>query len=257
MNGEGGIGSAEEDLGYLRGDFVTGFDFWNESPFFTPSIDVPLGEIYATIAAGIIGASQQSSFDVGSESGPEVGSDTQDNGSAAVVPVIDPESETTTTVFEEPDEEFVLSDRPTDWGAVYDEYVILNPEVQVPVFQEPVPSPGLPSPVGVPGKTSQEDEQVATWTDIIGGAIDIWQGQSQPFMPSYTPNFSYGSGGPGRPAASAPTTVTVNTQTGKVTACRRRRRRKLLTNGDYNDLLRIATLPNNQNVRIGLAKAVR
>lgn len=36
----------------------------------------------------------------------------------------------------------------------------------------------------------------------------------------------------------------------------RRRRRRLLTEGDFNDLMRIATLPNKQNVTVALAKAV-
>ncbi len=37
---------------------------------------------------------------------------------------------------------------------------------------------------------------------------------------------------------------------------RRRRRRRLLTESDYNDLMRIATLPNKQNVAVALAKAI-
>ncbi len=53
-----------------------------------------------------------------------------------------------------------------------------------------------------------------------------------------------------------PRTVTVDTVTGKVSACKRRRRRKMLTEGDFNTLLRVANLPNNQNVRIALAKAI-
>jgi len=36
----------------------------------------------------------------------------------------------------------------------------------------------------------------------------------------------------------------------------RRRRKRLLTNGDFNDLMRIATLPNNAMTKIALAKAV-
>ncbi len=38
--------------------------------------------------------------------------------------------------------------------------------------------------------------------------------------------------------------------------CKRRRRRRLLTESDFNDLMRIATLPNKQNVAVALAKAV-
>jgi len=51
----------------------------------------------------------------------------------------------------------------------------------------------------------------------------------------------------GRPAL-------VDPRTGK--RCYRRRRRVMLTEGDFNTLLRIATLPNNANVRTALAKAI-
>ncbi len=37
---------------------------------------------------------------------------------------------------------------------------------------------------------------------------------------------------------------------------RRRRRRRMLTESDFNDLMRIATLPNKQNVTVALAKAI-
>lgn len=36
----------------------------------------------------------------------------------------------------------------------------------------------------------------------------------------------------------------------------RRRRRRLLTNSDFNDLMRIATLPNKDTVKIALSKAI-
>ena len=51
----------------------------------------------------------------------------------------------------------------------------------------------------------------------------------------------------GRPALIDP-------RTGK--RCYKKRRPKLLSDGDFNSLMRIATLPNNQNVRIALAKAI-
>lgn len=45
-------------------------------------------------------------------------------------------------------------------------------------------------------------------------------------------------------------------RTGQVRRKCRRRRRRLLTESDFNDLMRIATLPNKQNVAVALAKAV-
>jgi len=38
--------------------------------------------------------------------------------------------------------------------------------------------------------------------------------------------------------------------------CKRRRRSRLLTDSDFNDLMRISTLPNKDIVKIALAKAV-
>lgn len=43
---------------------------------------------------------------------------------------------------------------------------------------------------------------------------------------------------------------------GQPVRCKRRRRRRLLTDGDFNDLMRIATLPNKDIVKIALAKAI-
>ena len=101
-----------------------------------------------------------------------------------------------------------------------------------------------------------ENEQVGTWVDDLltvgSGIIDVIQGQNPGGY--QTPPINYDPGGYGVPSSGGK--VTVDTATGKVTPCRRRRRRRLLTEGDFNDLMRIATLPNNQNVRTALAKGI-
>ncbi len=90
------------------------------------------------------------------------------------------------------------------------------------------------------------------WGDFLSttaqGAISGWLNpvQQQTFLPA----------GMGVAPPPISPTVTVNTATGKVTACKRRRRRRLLTESDFNDLMRISTLPNKQNVAVALAKAV-
>ncbi len=114
-----------------------------------------------------------------------------------------------------------------------------------------------------------------TWESAIGAIGDIYSAytgaQSQiynfatgatsvvaptPPMYSTSPAVSCGScsSNPcvcgtinGRPAL-------VDPRTGK--RCYKRRRRVMLTEGDFNTLLRIATLPNNANVRTALAKAI-
>lgn len=105
-----------------------------------------------------------------------------------------------------------------------------------------------------------EEGEMAGWTDWIGWGIDVLQGQAGgpgtgyatpgilPGTDSYSQMMYGGDGGPGK--------VTVDTRTGKVTKCGRRRRRRLLTESDFNDLMRIATLPNNANVRTALAKSI-
>ncbi len=106
-------------------------------------------------------------------------------------------------------------------------------------------------------------EVAVDWGQVFGGAaqqvIQGWMGPSSPGGITGTGLVGGGAGGgmtvPGGPGY-VPPKVTVDTRTGRVTVCRRRRRRALLTEGDFNDLMRIGTLPNTQNVRVALAKAV-
>jgi len=131
-----------------------------------------------------------------------------------------------------------------------------------PVFQAPetygdevvVIPPELDPQGTVHESNEQGDAEVAIdWGDIIGGAaVDIiqdWTGGGTPtFVP---PTFA----GPSSGAPVINPTVQINPATGKP-VCKRRRRRRLLTESDFNDLMRISTLPNKQNVAVALAKAV-
>ncbi len=111
------------------------------------------------------------------------------------------------------------------------------------------------------------EEVVADWGDYIGAAIDIYRGtQVEPI--SFAGGGSYGGGGASAPIAGPPVVAgvpCVTTPGGKYYNAAlgkwcykspRRRRKRLLTNGDFNDLMRIATLPNNAMTKIALAKAV-
>lgn len=89
------------------------------------------------------------------------------------------------------------------------------------------------------------------WGQVLSGAVDIIQGQavggpSQSFAP--TPPYS-----------APPRTVTVDTRTGEVKPCRRRRRRRLLTPTDMSDLAALASLVGKSSdaMRYAVAKAVR
>ncbi len=107
----------------------------------------------------------------------------------------------------------------------------------------------------------------------VAGAIDLYENYTNW---QSTPIYNFGGPGVGG-GTSIPSPVTpgascgcnsnpcvcgtingrpalVDPRTGK--RCYRRRRRVMLTEGDFNTLLRIATLPNNANVRTALAKAI-
>ncbi len=116
---------------------------------------------------------------------------------------------------------------PTDWDAVYEAYVELN--------------------------QPKSGEIVINWNEVgasIFSALD-------PFGVNQAAATAMGFAAPPGATAAPAQQMVVNPVTGQVTRkpCRRRRRR-LLTDGDFNDLMRISTLPNKDIVKIALAKAV-
>ncbi len=128
---------------------------------------------------------------------------------------------------------------PEDWDQVYAEYKVLNPEEDVSVF-----------------------------TDLANAATDILQEKylgaaSAPIVVQPLGMAQPMQGGIRGPAAtmqttSVPAKVTVDTATGKVTACRRRRRRRLLTPTDLNDLAALKTIVGGgQAINFAVMKAVR
>ncbi len=111
----------------------------------------------------------------------------------------------------------------------------------------------------------QEEQPVSLISDIFSGAVDIWQGQpvggyaNQPWMGMSAAGDPTGvttrpSGRAALPPSAAPVQmmasgdgcgnrryVTLDRQTGKIT-CKRRRRRRLLTNRDLADLASLKTI---------------
>jgi len=186
------------------------------NPVSDPGIFVAAPEIFPTVRV----------LDPGR---PETG---QGNGEVVgVASVPDPEYLPTGTVYEDAPGGIYERENPvpTDWDAVYEAYVELNqPEVDV----------------------------VIDWANAAG---QFMGGLLDPFgIGSATENmFGFAAPPAGVPSSTAAPQVVVNPVTGQVTRkpCRRRRRR-LLTDGDFNDLMRISTLPNKDIVKIALAKAV-
>jgi len=148
-----------------------------------------------------------------------------------------------------------------------------------PVIYSPPPIV-LPGQVD-PGREEQETEEgelAHTWlhlgSQVVGG---MFPGQNpMAYAPS---NFGGGPGagggsgnGNGIGAIPAPAgdpmytgscpppktrTLTIDCATGQEVKRKRRRRRALLTQGDMGVLFQIASLPNNANVRVALAGAIR
>lgn len=128
------------------------------------------------------------------------------------------------------------------WSQVYAQYEVLNPE-----GADDVPDPYEPS---------EEQPPMSSFWDIASGVVDVIQGQQ--VGGSTIQGSAYGLA---PPVAAPGTDMYIQSATGRPISlagkgCRRRRRRRLLTESDYNDLMRISTLPNKEGVRIALAKAI-
>lgn len=150
------------------------------------------------------------------------------------------------------------------------------------------PAEYVPPPILLPGQTDpgreeheEEDEEMAhTWTHLGSQFISaLFPNEQQ----NYGTGFVAGPGqvaggqviGPNGPvedvvgpgvqpgmisgscAAPKTRTLTIDCATGLEVKRKRRRRRALLTQGDMGVLFQIASLPNNANVRVALAGAIR
>ncbi len=150
------------------------------------------------------------------------------------------------TVYEVPPERvpegiYETSRAETDWERVYDEYVVLN-------------APEAPEDPEVLHGSIDWGNVVGT---IVGGAADpfgagryaasLFNNPIPPVNPLVAPVVAH--------AGVTGNGVRIDPRTGRP-ICKRRRRRRLLTDGDFNDLMRISTLPNKDIVKIALAKAV-
>lgn len=108
---------------------------------------------------------------------------------------------------------------------------------------------------GQPWIIHEESEMAVDWGQVISGAVDIVQGQRVGGGPSTS--FA-GMTGPYPAPSGTPRTVTVDTVTGQVKPCRRRRRRRLLTPTDLSDLAALAAVVGKGDaLKLAVAKAVR
>lgn len=115
-----------------------------------------------------------------------------------------------------------------------------------------LPPPPIPEEGGPATRDAEGDVDMATdWGDFISQT-------TQDFITGFvgggsTPAPTVGVGGVAPPAR-----VTVDTRTGAVTPCKRRRRRRLLTSSDLNDLAALKTIVGGgQALNGAVIKAVR
>jgi len=261
VNGEGGIGRAEEDLGYLRGDFVTGIEFGTPFP----------GGFYPDISMGFIPVLPQAFFELPPVLYGPAAQETDTGDSATPEPealppsVVDPEQGTQTTVFESvPGGIYETTRAPTDWDRVYDEYVILNPTN--------VPTTG--PEIDVPFHDSIDWGEVAG--GILGGVLDpfgVGAAARAAFAPPTTVTGIPSLGQ--QTSLAAPTPLTAGAvmehgcppygpkygkiclATGVVTPLRRRRRRRLLTSSDIKDLSALKSIVGGAALQAAVTQAVR
>lgn len=128
------------------------------------------------------------------------------------------------------------------------------PDVEAAPFIDP----GQPHPADVEGGQNDTEVTVAVdWGEFISqtaqGVISGWVGQQ------FAPPVIHGSVPPGTgPVMPVPTKVTVDTKTGEVTPCKRRRRRRLLTSSDLSDLASLKTIVGGgAALNAAVVKAVR
>ncbi len=122
------------------------------------------------------------------------------------------------------------------------------------------PAPPVLIPLGADDDPYEPErsEPVASFWDTVSNVVDYVQGQPigggvpQTFAPTLAPPVSVPLNIP--PTSGVPAGYYRNAS--GALCKKRRRRRRLLTESDFNDLMRIATLPNKQNVTVALAKAV-
>ncbi len=262
MNGEGSVSDAGEDLRYLRGEYVTGFEFGSPFP----------GGFYPDISMGFFPSLPQTFFELPPMGTGPIAAETGDSADEVAGDSALPDPETRPSVFESDPfptvpagPVFAERTRETDWDWVYDRYVVLNEpeiEVDVPVHQEIIDwgvdiisgvAGGILDPVGIgaaiqtrfapswlttPGVTGipslGQQATLATPTPVTAGAT------MEHGCPPYGPK--YGK---------------ICLATGVVTPLRRRRRRRLLTSSDIKDLSALKSIVGGAALQAAVTQAVR
>ncbi len=183
--------------------------------------------------------------------------------------------------FREPDGWLSCVTRDSIWAQQKRDRGLPEVPLDAPEFIPPSApaSPGPQPVVVVPSDTQtgvpeDETDVAVDWGTVFQGGVDLVNAWGQQPVTNFlqTPGGNTGIVPPMYTASSPAVSscgcnsnpcvcgtvngrpALVDPRTGK--RCYKRRRRVMLTEGDFNTLLRIATLPNNSNVRTALAKAI-
>jgi len=179
--------------------------------------------------------------------------------------VVDPEQNTQTTVYEDvPGGIYETTRAPTDWDAVYDAYVILNPEVEEDVpFHEGIidwgveilggVAGGILDPVGI-GQAITTAYSPSWLTQPTGTTVTGVPSLGQ--QTSLTP-VPVGATSMAACPPTGPKYGKICLATGVVTPLRRRRRRRLLTSSDIKDLSALKSIVGGAALQAAVTQAVR
>lgn len=233
-----------------------GFDY---GPYVAPGNPFTVGQLYNPVVEPSIAIVPPPIFPTVSVIEPGSLEDSATPGPEALPQVVvDPESNPTTTVYENvPGGIYETSRAPTDWDAVYDQYVILNaPEQNVGLFD------------------------AVDWGEIVGGVVGgifdpfgagaaaqaafspqtvvATPGLNAPVATSISPT---GGAMQVTPGATCPSTgpkyLKYCVATGQFMPLRRRRRRRLLTSSDIKDLSALKSIVGGAALQGAVVQAVR
>jgi len=183
------------------------------------------------------------------------GEDSATPGPEALPPfVVDPELGTEITVFEAPEGIYQTNRAETDWDAVYEQWVILNPPPEEDVLHESIDwgaavgtiLGGILDPFGV-GQYART---------ALAGPVQA-QPVVQPAVPRGVTMMPTTTGAGGGCPPLGPKYAKICLATNEITPLRRRRRRRLLTSSDIKDLAALKAIVGGAALQGAVVQAIR
>jgi len=255
----------ETQIEVLGGDFYGG----DWGPYVAPGNPFTVGQFYNPVSEPSIAVPPPLIFPTVTVTPPATSQGEGDSatpGPEALPPsVVDPEANQTTTVYEDvPGGIYETTRAETDWDAVYDAYVILNPEVEedVPFHQEIIDwgttiiggiAGGILDPVGIGAAIQNRYLAEQPYVGTVTGIPSL--GQQTSLTPA--PVTAVGGTMPAGCPPHGPKYAKICLATNVITPLRRRRRRRLLTSSDIKDLSALKSIVGGAALQAAVTQAVR